>query len=42
MGTNYKALDVAEDRGSFSELLKKHDIPYPKFVSSCRNCGGSR
>ena len=32
MGTNYKALDVAEDRGSFSELLKKHDIPYPKFA----------
>ena len=31
MGTNYKALDVAEDRGSFSELLKKHNIPYPKF-----------
>ena len=32
MGTSYKALDVAEDRGSFSELLKKHDIPYPKFA----------
>ena len=32
MGTNYKALDVAEDRGSFSELLKKHNIPYPKFA----------
>ena len=32
MGTNYKALDVAEDRGSFSELLKKHEIPYPKFA----------
>ncbi len=32
MGTSYKALDVAEDRGSFSELLKKHNIPYPKFA----------
>ena len=32
MGTSYKALDVAEDRGSFSELLKKHKIPYPKFA----------
>jgi len=32
LGTSYKALDVAEDRGSFSELLKEHDIPYPKFA----------
>jgi carbamoyl-phosphate synthase large subunit len=32
IGTSYKALDVAEDRGSFSELLKKHNIPYPKFA----------
>ena len=32
MGTSYKALDVAEDRGSFSGLLKKHNIPYPKFA----------
>ena len=32
LGTSFNALDVAEDRGSFSELLKKHDIPYPKFA----------
>ena len=32
MGTSYNALDVAEDRGRFSELLKKHNIPYPKFA----------
>ena len=31
MGTNYKSLDLAEDRGSFSTLLKENDIPYPKF-----------
>lgn len=31
IGTNYKSLDLAEDRGSFSTLLKDNDIPYPKF-----------
>jgi len=31
MGTSYKALDLAEDRGSFSKLLAKNNIPYPKF-----------
>lgn len=31
MGTTYEALDLAEDRGSFSTLLKNHNIPYPKF-----------
>jgi carbamoyl-phosphate synthase large subunit len=31
MGTSYKALDLAEDRGSFSTLLKENNIPYPKF-----------
>ena len=31
IGTNYKSLDLAEDRGSFSTLLKKNNIPYPKF-----------
>src|SRR5690625_2801677 len=30
-GTSYKALDLAEDRGSFSTLLKENDIPYPTF-----------
>ncbi len=31
MGTSYEALDLAEDRGSFSNLLKENDIPYPEF-----------
>ncbi len=31
MGTSYEALDLAEDRGSFSTLLKENDIPYPEF-----------
>tara|TARA_B100001142_G_scaffold329380_1_gene392486 strand:- start:3197 stop:4723 length:1527 start_codon:yes stop_codon:yes gene_type:complete len=32
MGTSYKALDIAEDRGRFSELLEENNIPYPKFA----------
>ena len=31
IGTTYEALDLAEDRGSFSKLLKENAIPYPKF-----------
>ena len=31
MGTSYDALDLAEDRGRFSNLLKELNIPYPKF-----------
>ena len=31
LGTSYEALDLAEDRGRFSQLLKDLDIPYPKF-----------
>ncbi|GAB1446080.1 MAG: carbamoyl-phosphate synthase large subunit [Cyclobacteriaceae bacterium] len=31
MGTSYEALDLAEDRGSFSSLLKEMHIPYPPF-----------
>lgn len=31
IGTTYKSLDLAEDRGSFSTLLKENNIPYPKF-----------
>ena len=31
IGTNFKSLDLAEDRGSFSNLLKKNKIPYPEF-----------
>ncbi len=30
-GTSYKALDLAEDRESFSTLLKENNIPYPEF-----------
>ncbi len=31
MGTSYEALDLAEDRGLFSNLLKEINIPYPEF-----------
>ena len=31
MGTTYQSLDLAEDRGSFSTLLKENNIPYPEF-----------
>jgi len=31
IGTSYRALDLAEDRGSFSSLLAENNIPYPKF-----------
>ena len=31
IGTSFKSLDLAEDRGSFSSLLKENKIPYPQF-----------
>ncbi|SHI83275.1 carbamoyl-phosphate synthase large subunit [Arenibacter nanhaiticus] len=31
IGTSYKALDLAEDRGSFSNLLLENNIPFPQF-----------
>jgi carbamoyl-phosphate synthase large subunit len=31
IGTSYQALDIAEDRGSFSTLLRDLDVPYPDF-----------
>ncbi|CAN5140360.1 carbamoyl-phosphate synthase large subunit [soil metagenome] len=31
IGTAFEALDLAEDRGSFSNLLKENNIPYPDF-----------
>ena len=31
IGTDFKSLDLAEDRGSFSSLLKANHIPYPEF-----------
>jgi len=30
-GTSSEALDLAEDRGRFSDTLKKLEIPYPKY-----------
>jgi carbamoyl-phosphate synthase large subunit len=31
IGTSYEALDLAEDRGLFSTLLKENNVPYPEF-----------
>ncbi|MGB2128026.1 MAG: carbamoyl-phosphate synthase large subunit [Flavicella sp.] len=31
IGTSFKALDLAEDRGRFSDMLTTLDIPFPKF-----------
>ncbi len=31
IGTDFQSLDLAEDRGSFSTLLRDHNIPYPRF-----------
>lgn len=31
IGTSYSALDLAEDRGRFSDLLKELEIPYPPY-----------
>ncbi|MBS1526541.1 MAG: carbamoyl-phosphate synthase large subunit [Bacteroidetes bacterium] len=31
IGTSFNDMDVAEDRGRFSDLLKDLDIPYPKY-----------
>lgn len=31
IGTSFESLDLAEDRGSFSTLLKDNGIPYPRF-----------
>jgi carbamoyl-phosphate synthase large subunit len=31
IGTSYEALDLAEDRGSFSSLLAENNVPYPQF-----------
>ncbi len=31
LGTSYEALDLAEDRGRFSDLLKELNIPYPEY-----------
>jgi len=31
IGTDFKSMDLAEDRGAFSDLLKELDIPYPEY-----------
>jgi len=31
IGTSFDNMDIAEDRGRFSDMLKDHDIPYPKY-----------
>ena len=31
MGTSFEALDLAEDRGRFSTLLRDNDVPFPEF-----------
>ncbi|MDR2148337.1 MAG: carbamoyl-phosphate synthase large subunit [Tannerella sp.] len=31
IGTNFRALDLAEDRGRFSEMLKMNNIPFPEY-----------
>ena len=31
LGTSFEALDLAEDRGLFSKMLKENNIPYPEF-----------
>ncbi|KAB1062660.1 carbamoyl-phosphate synthase large subunit [Salibacter halophilus] len=33
LGTSYRTLDMAENRGEFSDLLKKLEIPYPEYGS---------
>lgn len=31
VGTSFNSLDIAEDRGRFSDLLKELNIPYPEY-----------
>ncbi len=31
IGTSYENMDLAEDRGAFSDLLKELEIPYPRY-----------
>ena len=31
IGTQFPSMDLAEDRGSFSDKLKELDIPYPRY-----------
>jgi carbamoyl-phosphate synthase large subunit len=36
IGTQFDAMDLAEDRGRFSDLLAELDIPYPKYGVATR------
>ncbi|MCP3931849.1 MAG: carbamoyl-phosphate synthase large subunit [Bacteroidetes bacterium] len=31
IGSSFQSMDLAEDRGAFSDLLKELDIPYPQY-----------
>ncbi|MFO0414983.1 MAG: ATP-grasp domain-containing protein [Bacteroidota bacterium] len=31
IGSSFESMDIAEDRGRFSDLLKELEIPYPKY-----------
>jgi carbamoyl-phosphate synthase large subunit len=31
IGTSFNSMDIAEDRGRFSDMLKELEIPYPKY-----------
>ena len=31
IGTSFDSMDIAEDRGRFSDMLKEMDIPYPNY-----------
>ncbi|HTE26155.1 carbamoyl-phosphate synthase large subunit [Flavitalea sp.] len=31
IGTSYDSMDIAEDRGRFSDMLKELEIPYPEY-----------
>lgn len=31
IGTSFESMDLAEDRGAFSDLLRELDIPYPRY-----------
>ena len=34
IGTSFENMDIAEDRGRFSDLLKQLEIPYPEYGSA--------
>jgi carbamoyl-phosphate synthase large subunit len=34
IGSSFKSMDLAEDRGAFSDLLKELEIPYPEYGAS--------